>query len=194
MKRRLVKIISLITLVALMALQVFTLSGCGEKNYVEMKVKGFGTVIIELYPDVAPITVENFTTLVEEGFYDGLTFHRIMANFMIQGGMPSKNSREVEPIFGEFALNGFNNTLSHSRGVISMARTEELDSATSQFFICNTDYPYLDGSYAAFGKVIEGIEVVDAITEYGIRYTIGGIIYDEEYRPVIESMRMVRRY
>lgn len=192
MKKRLLKIISLITLIALMTLQVFALTGCGEKNCVEMKVRGFGTVIIELYPDVAPITVENFTTLIEEGFYDGLTFHRIMANFMIQGGMPDENSREVETIYGEFALNGFENTLSHTRGVISMARANHPDSASSQFFICNTDYPYLDGSYAAFGKVVEGIEVIDAITEYGIQYTIDGIIYDEEYRPVIESMRMVR--
>lgn len=194
MKKFLLKVVSLITVTSLMLLAILNLSGCKKDAYfVEMKVRDFGTVVIELYPDVAPKTVDNFVTLVDEGFYDGLSFHRIMANFMIQGGMPDKNSRKVDTIFGEFAENGFENNLSHTRGVISMARTDEFDSASSQFFICNADYPYLDGNYAAFGKVIEGIEVVDAITEYGVRYTINGIIYYEEYRPVIESMRIVDR-
>ena len=122
---------------------------------------------LELYPDIAPITVENFVSLVKEGFYDGLTFHRIMKGFMIQGGAPSGNGigGSDKTIKGEFSANGFNNTLSHDRGVISMARSNDPDSASSQFFICDSgDYKAsLDGKYAAFGKVIEGFDVLDAV-------------------------------
>ena len=121
---------------------------------------------LELYPEYAPKTVENFQKLVKSGFYDGLTFHRIIPGFMIQGGDPKGNGTggSKEKIPGEFAQNGFSkNTLKHTRGVISMARAYDPNSASSQFFIMHADAPHLDGAYAAFGKVIEGIETVDEI-------------------------------
>lgn len=122
---------------------------------------------IELYPDIATITCENFEKLVRSGFYDGLTFHRVISGFMIQGGCP-KGTGTGGPgwnIKGEFSSNGVKNDLKHTRGVISMARSMMPDSAGSQFFIMHEDAPYLDGNYAAFGKVTEGIEVVDEIAE-----------------------------
>ena len=120
---------------------------------------------LELYPDVAPITVENFEKLVKQGFYDGLIFHRVISGFMIQGGCPDGTGMGGPGwhIKGEFAANGVKNDLKHTRGVISMARAQMPDSAGSQFFIMHEDAPYLDGQYAAFGKVIEGMDVVDAI-------------------------------
>lgn len=120
---------------------------------------------IELYPDVAPNTVRNFIYLVEQGFYDGLTFHRVIPGFMIQGGDPKGNGTGGPgySIKGEFSRNGFLNELKHERGVISMARTSDPNSAGSQFFIMVDSAPHLDGSYAAFGKVISGMEVVDKI-------------------------------
>ncbi len=126
-----------------------------------------GTMKIALYPEVAPITVANFEKLVSEGFYDGLTFHRIIRGFMIQGGDPEGTGMggSKDKIKGEFASNGVQNNLKHTRGVISMARSMMRDSASSQFFIMHEDAPHLDGEYAAFGKVIEGIEVVDAIVQ-----------------------------
>ena len=133
---------------------------------VEMKVKNFGTIKIELYPDVAPITVANFLELVNKGFYNGLTFHRIIPGFMIQGGCPEGNGTGGPgyTIKGEFAMNGVENNLSHTNGVISMARAAHPDSAGSQFFIMHgDDSTFLDGQYAAFGKTIEGLDVVDAI-------------------------------
>ncbi len=126
-----------------------------------------GTIKAELYPDVAPITVANFQKLVSEGFYDGLTFHRIIEGFMIQGGDPKGNGSGGSPdkIKGEFLANGVENNLKHERGVLSMARSNAMDSASSQFFIMQEAAPHLDGLYAAFGKVTEGIEVVDKIVE-----------------------------
>ena len=120
---------------------------------------------LELYPEVAPKTVANFEKLVGEGFYNGLTFHRVIAGFMIQGGDPLGNGMggADEKIVGEFAANGIKNDLKHTRGVISMARSMAPNSASSQFFIMHEDAPHLDGSYAAFGKVVEGIDVVDEI-------------------------------
>lgn len=120
---------------------------------------------IELDPTVAPITCANFEKLVKEGFYDGLTFHRIIPGFMIQGGDPLGNGMggSKETIKGEFASNGVNNPLQHTRGVISMARAMDPNSASSQFFIMHADAPHLDGNYAAFGKVVEGMDVVDQI-------------------------------
>lgn len=120
---------------------------------------------IELDPTAAPITVANFEKLVKEGFYDGLTFHRIIPGFMIQGGDPKGNGTggSKENIKGEFASNGVNNPLKHTRGVISMARAMDPNSASSQFFIMHADAPHLDGQYAAFGKVVEGMDVVDQI-------------------------------
>lgn len=130
-----------------------------------MEVKGFGTIKIELDAAAAPITVANFEKLVSEGFYDGLIFHRIIKGFMIQGGDPQGTGMggAKENIKGEFAANGWNNPLKHTRGVISMARSQNPNSASSQFFIMHQDAPHLDGQYAAFGKVVEGIEVVDKI-------------------------------
>ena len=125
-----------------------------------------GEVIkLELYPETAPKTVENFEKLVNDGFYNGLTFHRIIRGFMIQGGCPNGNGMGGPgwKIKGEFAANGWKNDLKHTKGVISMARAGHPDSAGSQFFIMHEDAPHLDGQYAAFGKVVEGIEVVDRI-------------------------------
>lgn len=120
---------------------------------------------IELYPDIAPITCENFEKLVESKFYDGLTFHRVIPGFMIQGGCPNGTGTGGPDwtIKGEFSANGVPNSLKHTRGVISMARTADPDSAGSQFFIMHEDSPHLDGQYAAFGKVVSGIEAVDEI-------------------------------
>ncbi len=120
---------------------------------------------IELYPEVAPITVSNFVSLAKKGFYDGIIFHRVIKGFMIQGGDPNGrgDGGPGYSIKGEFNSNGFKNDLKHTRGVISMARTMDPNSAGSQFFIMHKDAPHLDGEYAAFGKVIEGIEVVDEI-------------------------------
>ena len=174
------------------------LSSCGEdaipeRPVVEMKVKNFGTIRLELRHDKAPITVENFLSLVEKGFYDGLTFHRIVQNFMIQGGDPKGNGTggSEKTIKGEFLKNGVNNTLTHTRGTISMARSPAYDSASSQFFICNADSTFLDGNYAAFGYVTEGMEVVDAITEYAraLGYTESVPKADQ---PIIESIRRIK--
>lgn len=127
---------------------------------------------IELYPDIAPISCENFEKLVKSGFYDGLTFHRVIPGFMIQGGCPKGNGTGGPgwTIKGEFPGNGVKNDLKHTRGVLSMARSMMPDSAGSQFFIMHEDAPHLDGQYAAFGKVIEGMEVVDEIAEVATDY------------------------
>ena len=130
------------------------------------------TIRLELYPEIAPITVENFLDLVNKGFYNGLTFHRIIPGFMIQGGDPSGNGTGGPGynIKGEFKSNGVNNTMKHERGVISMARAFDPNSAGSQFFIMHKDAPHLDGEYAAFGKVIEGLEAVDEIASVETRF------------------------
>jgi len=134
-------------------------------NFVLMKVKGYGDILIELYPDVAPDTVINFKNLVSEKFYDGLTFHRTIKDFMIQGGDPDGNGTggSERTIKGEFAANGVTNDLKHERGVISMARSNDMNSASSQFFIMHADSSGLDGKYAAFGKVVYGMTTVDKI-------------------------------
>lgn len=152
---------------------------------VKVEMENGGEYTLELYPEFAPATVANFVKLVSEGFYNGLTFHRIVDNFMAQGGDPTGTGAggSEETIKGEFAANGFTqNTLSHTRGVISMARTMMPNSASSQFFICYTDYcRQLDGSYAAFGKVIEGMEVVDDFLKVERTYNSGG----EKASPVV---------
>lgn len=127
---------------------------------------------LELYPEVAPITVANFVKLAKEGFYDGLIFHRVIKGFMIQGGDPTGTGYggSDEKIKGEFAANGVENTIKHTRGTISMARSANPDSASSQFFIMHMDAPHLDGSYAAFGRVIEGMDTVDEIAEAATDY------------------------
>ena len=132
---------------------------------IKIEVKGFGTIMVELDKEAAPKTVENFEKLVSEGFYDGLTFHRIIKGFMIQGGDPLGNGTgdSKVKIPGEFKSNGWDNPISHKRGVISMARAQNPNSASCQFFIVHEDSEFLDGDYAAFGHVTEGMDVVDAI-------------------------------
>ena len=173
MKRFFTLLLALLTL-------ALPLSGCGESlegsgsaqsdampNTVLMTVKDYGQVKIVLYPEIAPLTVSNFKGLVYKGYYDGLTFHRVIEGFMIQGGQGKK----APAIRGEFAENGIENTLKHERGVISMARTNDPNSASSQFFICQAPYPYGNGNYAAFGRVIEGMDVVDRIAVVATDYT-----------------------
>ncbi len=132
---------------------------------VTITMQGGGVIVLELYPIVAPNTVNNFISLVKKGFYNGICFHRVIQGFMIQGGDPNGvgTGGPGYSIKGEFKSNGFNNTLKHERGVISMARAMNPNSAGSQFFIMHEDAPYLDGQYASFGKVIQGLEVVDKI-------------------------------
>lgn len=139
----------------------------GEIFMVKIEMENGKTITLELYPEKAPKTVANFEKLVKEGFYNGLIFHRVIPGFMIQGGDPTGTGMggSEEEIPGEFAANGFKNDLSHTRGVISMARTNDPNSASSQFFIMHKDGTFLDGQYAAFGKVTDGIEVVDEIAE-----------------------------
>ncbi len=158
-------------------------------HYADIVIKDYGTITLELYGKVAPITVENFVDLAESGFYDGLTFHRIMYGFMMQGGDPDANGTggSDKEIKGEFAANGVDNPIKHTRGTISMARSKDPNSASSQFFIMHQDSASLDGSYAAFGRVISGIEVVDAVcTNAQPVDNNGTIVLDQQ--PVMESI------
>lgn len=203
------KAISLLCIIAVMSL-CFALSGCGNdsaesqgnttaatedaaklSNTAVIDVKNYGKITIELKPEVAPITVENFKNLVSEHFYDGLTFHRIMEGFMIQGGDPLGNGTggSDETIRGEFSQNGFENTLSHTRGVVSMARSNDPDSASSQFFIVHEDSTFLDGQYAAFGVVTDGMDVVDKIAKDAKPTDNNGTISASE-QPVINSITL----
>jgi peptidyl-prolyl cis-trans isomerase B (cyclophilin B) len=136
-----------------------------KSNYVVISVKDYGKIVVRLFPKVAPETVKNFKNLVADKFYDGLIFHRVIRGFMIQGGDPEGTGYGSGPnsIFGEFSKNGFENNLPHLRGVISMARGNDMNSASCQFFICHATYPTLDGKYASFGFVVAGMEVVDRI-------------------------------
>lgn len=162
-------------------------------NYhAEITVKDYGTIKVELDADTAPITVTNFVDLANEGFYDGLTFHRIISDFMIQGGDPQGNGTggAGKTIKGEFSANGVDNPISHERGVISMARSREYDSASSQFFIMHEDTDSLDGEYAAFGHVTEGMEIVDKICE-DTEVEDGNGTVAAENQPVIETVKIV---
>ncbi len=138
-----------------------------------IKMKGGDTIRLELYPDVAPVSVNNFISLINKKFYDGLIFHRVIKGFMIQGGCPDGTGMGGPgyQIRGEFAQNGFENILKHTEGVLSMARSMHPDSAGSQFFIMHKNAPHLDGAYAAFGKVIEGMDVVNRIAETPTDYS-----------------------
>ena len=159
------------------------------KHHVEIAVKDYGTIKVELDADIAPITVTNFVNLAKGGFYDGLTFHRIIDGFMIQGGDPLGNGTggADENIKGEFAQNGVENSISHVRGTISMARSQEYYSAISQFFIVQSDSTYLDGQYAGFGTVTEGMEIVDKICQdIPVQDNNGTVSPDDQ--PVIESI------
>lgn len=162
-------------------------------NYhAEITVKDYGTIKVELDADTAPITVTNFVDLANEGSYDGLTFHRIISDFMIQGGDPQGNGTggAGKTIKGEFSANGVDNPISHERGVISMARSREYDSASSQFFIMHEDTDSLDGEYAAFGHVTEGMEIVDKICE-DTEVEDGNGTVAAENQPVIETVKIV---
>jgi peptidyl-prolyl cis-trans isomerase B (cyclophilin B) len=159
---------------------------------VEIEIENYGTVKLELDPNQAPVTVANFVKLAEDGFYDGLTFHRIMDGFMIQGGDPLGNGTggSSENIKGEFAANGVENTISHKKGVISMARAQDPNSASSQFFIMVADGEFLDGSYAAFGWVTEGQEYVDQIAKDAKPIDNNGTVPRDE-QPVIKSIKVI---
>ena len=157
-------------------------------RHVEMTIKDYGTVKLELDPNEAPVSVENFIKLASDGFYDGLKFHRIMDGFMIQGG--ANPGVELTPIVGEFTSNGYENNISHTEGIISMARTQDPNSATSQFFITVADDTFLDGDYAAFGRVTEGLDICKKIAKDAQPIDNNGTI-PEDQQPVIESVVVI---
>ena len=189
----------------LTALLLLALAGCSTNDEPEapdmpliedpvsatITVKDYGTIELSLDPSAAPITVTNFVNLAKEGFYDGLTFHRIISGFMIQGGDPLGNGTGGSDarIKGEFKSNGVENPISHTRGVISMARSRIMNSASSQFFIVHEDSTFLDGEYAAFGHVTKGMEVVDAICDKTPVLDENGTV-ESSAQPVIESIKM----
>lgn len=158
-------------------------------HHAEIQVKDYGTITVELDADTAPITVTNFVNLAKDGFYDNLTFHRIMDGFMIQGGDPNGDGTggADQTIKGEFSSNGVENEISHTRGTISMARAQDPDSASSQFFIVQEDSDYLDGNYAAFGHVTSGMEIVDQICKDVPVEGDNGTVKAEN-QPVIEKI------
>ena len=162
------------------------------KHHIEIQVKDYGTIKAELDGDAAPITVANFLKLAESGFYDGLTFHRIIDGFMIQGGDPKGNGTggADKTIKGEFSQNGVENKLSHVRGTLSMARSQDMDSASSQFFIVQSDSTYLDGQYAGFGTVTEGMDIVDQICKDTPVQDSNGTVSASD-QPVIESIKVI---
>lgn len=190
MKKKLLVALCLV----LCSLVVF--SGCSEKDYgekpqVKLELEDGKVIMMELYPDIAPMSVEHFIENVESGYYNGKVFHRAIKNFMIQGG--SADGKGVggsgRTVKGEFSSNGIENNLKHTRGVVSLARANDPDSASGQFFIMHADSPHLDGNYAAFGMVTEGMEVVDEIANMEVR----GINNDSlVVKPVIKSMTMVK--
>ena len=201
--------------ICLAALLVLSLAGCGKTSVVgitttskapaaneesqgvgthhaEIEIQDYGTITVELDGDAAPITVQNFMDLANAGFYNGLTFHRIIAGFMMQGGDPNGNGTggSENTIKGEFSANGVENPLSHIRGAISMARAQDMDSASSQFFICHADSTFLDGQYACFGYVTDGMDVVDAVCE-AAQPTDGNGTIPADQQPVITAIRVI---
>ena len=187
----------LLALVMLFTLPLST--GCAESAaadapVVVLRVADYGDIYLELYPDIAPVTVENFLSLVDSGFYNGLTFHRIISGFMAQGGCPLGNGtgNSGKSIKGEFSSNGFDNPLQHERGVLSMARSSDPDSASCQFFIMHADAPHLDGSYAAFGRVISGMGVVDALCQNAHVTDSNGTVPKEDQPVITEASRADR--
>lgn len=202
-KKNVIFVVSIIVIIVLLLVINILVNNKKEKNdmkdlltgkhYVETKVKDYGTIELELDSDVAPITVTNFINLVNSKFYDGLTFHRIIDGFMIQGGDPLGNGTggSSKTIKGEFSKNGVKNSISHVRGVISMARSSDYNSASSQFFIVQEDTTSLDGQYAAFGKVISGMDVVDKIAKVKVEDDNGTV--SKENQPVIESIRVTKK-
>lgn len=190
MKRRGLKFLALSISAALL---VGTLAACGSKKDSASKSSGDNSFVITLYPDVAPITCENFEKLVKDGFYDGLKFHRVVEDFMAQGGDPKGDGTggSTDTIKGEFSQNGVENTLSHTRGVVSMARSNDPDSASSQFFICYGDESFLDGQYAAFGKVTEGMDVVDSFVKVERSMGSDGDISSPNTDIIMENVKMI---
>ena len=192
---------SLMTIVVLISFAM-GLTGCKKeeksdllsgKHHVEMDIEGYGTVCMELDADSAPITVTNFINLANQGFYNGLTFHRIIAGFMAQGGDPLGTGRggSGSNITGEFNINGIMNYISHNRGTVSMARSaDSYNSGSSQFFICVADCTSLDGQYAAFGRVTSGMDVVDAMVEATPVQDDNGTVLSED-QPVITEIRVI---
>lgn len=164
-----------------------------DLTYAQIKVKDYDTITMALDSTVAPKTVENFISLVKDGFYDGLTFHRIMDGFMIQGGDPLGNGTggSDKNIKGEFSANGVDNPITHVRGAVSMARAQDMDSASSQFFIVQKDSTFLDGQYAGFGYVTDGMDVVDRICK-DAKPTDGNGTIPKDQQPVIESIKIVK--
>lgn len=187
-------------LIAVMLICTMVFAAAAEENafeataYVRISIENYGDIDVELYGDEAPITVDNFLKLVDEGFYNGLTFHRIIAGFMMQGGDPLGNGMggSEENIKGEFYANGVENNISHTRGTISMARAMDPNSGSSQFFIMHADGVYLDGGYAAFGRVISGMEVVDAVCENTPVVDNNGTVKDA-CKPVITSIVRIEK-
>ena len=194
-KMKLKKLFRALALCTAGVLACAILTACGDKGDSSSQTSAADTdkkFVITLYANDAPITCENFEKLVKEKFYDGLTFHRIISGFMIQGGDPlgtgmGGSEREIK---GEFDSNGVKNTLSHTRGAISMARSQRKDSASSQFFIVHKDSTFLDGEYACFGYVTDGMEVVDAICEDTKVEDNNGTVAKEN-QPVIESIKVI---
>ena len=162
------------------------------QHHAQITVKDYGTIDIELDGDVAPISVQNFIDLANDGFYDGLTFHRIITGFMMQGGDPTGTGMggSEDNIKGEFSANGVKNDLSHTRGAVSMARSNDYDSASSQFFIVQQDSTYLDGQYACFGYVTNGMDVVDTICDNTPVTDDNGTV-EAANQPVIESVKII---
>ena len=190
-------IVALVAIVTLLVLIIVRNGGQGSAqeagiHHVEIDVEGYGTIKLELDGNTAPITVENFIKLAESGFYDGLTFHRVISGFMIQGGDPLGNGTggSDQTIKGEFTANGVKNDIEHVRGVISMARSKLNDSASSQFFIVHQDSPHLNGQYAAFGHVTEGMDVVDAICQNTPVVDANGTV-PASSQPVIKEIRVI---
>ena len=190
MKRRGLKFLALSISAALL---VGTLAACGSKKDSASKSSGDNSFVITLYPDVAPITCENFEKLVKDGFYDGLKFHRVVEDFMAQGGDPKGDGTggSTDTIKGEFSQNGVENTLSHTRGVVSMARSNDPDSASSQFFICYGGESFLNGQYAAFGKVTEGMDVVDSFVKVERSMGSDGAVSSPNTDIIMENVKMI---
>ncbi len=185
-------IIMLILCAVVLSLSLASCGGGDEvavdgEIYADIIIKNYGTVTVKLDSDAAPITVANFVKLAEDGFYKGLKFHRIMEGFMMQGGNGEPAGKSASSIKGEFSENGVENPLSHTRGAISMARTDVMDSASSQFFIVHEDSIFLDGKYAAFGYVTEGMDIVDKICVSSRPVDNNGTIL-EANQPIIEDI------
>ena len=199
-KRTAIVMIIIGAVVALAIIAGILIQSCQDSKkakshvFADIKIRDYGTITVELDPSEAPVTVENFVKLAEAGFYNGVTFHRIMKDFMMQGGDPTGTGGggSGENIIGEFAANGHVNNLSHTRGAISMARNSySMDSASSQFFIVQKDSPHLDGQYACFGYVTEGMDVVDAVCNEAQPIDNNGTIAADQ-QPVIESVEIRR--